>query len=70
MNLEEAIKRSSDLINIQVNNKYLFEEDVMAIQLGIEALERLKELTELANERQIVDWRHEVRKPLPSEGAK
>ena len=68
MNIEEAIENNKRLK--EYHKETTFEDDAKSLQLGIEALERLKELTELANERQIVDWRHEVRKPLPGEEAK
>ena len=68
--IEEAIERNKALVNIQINNKYLFEEDTQAIQLGIEALERLKELRQLAKRNTLVDWRKAIRDLLPSEGEK
>ena len=67
MTIDEAIYWDKRILKIPRIQEQLDEKYNQAIQLSIEALERIKELTELANERQIVEWRHEVRRRLPSE---
>ena len=67
MALEEAIETNSKI-------KWYVEEKIgkahaEALQLGIEALEQIKEWRERTdNTKVLMIWRSELHKPLPSEG--